>query len=355
MLLGLSFDNSNPYSSLLEEIFNIIDSRRIQQIISSYGIKPLDKFNFTLKVIFISQFFNLKIPYVIDEINKKPEVKSFFNVKCILSVSQVTELIGRFSADIIEKTMNTILRYLNKNNRVKYHTYLIDATPLDVDYNFSSKKISKKELEKKDPKWGHGTSIGYYIGFKGTFVLDYRTMMPVLFIIHQGSPHDSLIFPEILEQMKKHHLLHHNDKILADRGYYSYENYEIGLKKYHIQPLILTKSNFNIEKLNNALTCPLEYFRQNKKDRQNKKKFIQLISSFCKNIINRKRIKYVRSHIEDFFKFLKEGLNLKHLHKYTTESVKKTTILTVLLAALIINQGYKTKTDLQRLSEGQII
>ena len=95
-------------------------------------------------------------------------------------------------------------------------------------------------------------------------------------------------------------------KILADRGYYSYENYEISLKKYHIQPLIPTKSNFNIEKPNNALTCPLEYFRQNKKDKKNKNKFIKLTNSFCKNIIKRKRIKYIRSHIEDFFKFLKE-------------------------------------------------
>ena len=323
MLLGLNFDKSNPYSNLLEEIFNIIDSRRIQQIIASNGIKPLDKFNFSLKVFFISQFFNLKISYILDEINMKPEVKSFFNVKTVLSVSQVTELIGRFSAETIEKTMNTILNYLNKNNRVKVHTYLLDATHLDVDYNFNSKKISKKNLENKDPKWGHGTSIGFYIVFKGTFVLDYNTMMPVLFIIHPGSPHDSQIFPEVLEQMKKHHLLHHNDKILADRGYYSYENYEIGLKKYHIQPLILTKSNFNIEKLNSALTCPLEYFRENKKDKENKTKFIKLSNSFCKNIIKRKRIKYVRSHIEDFFKFLKEGLNLKHFLNIQQNLLKK--------------------------------
>jgi len=57
MLLGLNFDNYNPYSNLLEEIFNIIDSRRIQQIIASNGIKPLDKFNFSLKIFIISQFF----------------------------------------------------------------------------------------------------------------------------------------------------------------------------------------------------------------------------------------------------------------------------------------------------------
>jgi hypothetical protein len=144
MLLGLNFDNSNSYSNLLEEIFNIIDSRRIQQIIASNGIKPLDKFNFSLKAFFISQSFDLKISYIIDEINKKPEVKSFFNVKTVLTVSQVTELIGRFSAEIIEKTMNSILSYLNRNNRVKSHTYLLDATPLDVDYNFDSKRIKGK-------------------------------------------------------------------------------------------------------------------------------------------------------------------------------------------------------------------
>ncbi|WP_323737530.1 hypothetical protein PXD04_11495 (plasmid) [Methanosphaera sp. ISO3-F5] len=67
----------------------------------------------------------------------------------MLSVSQVTELIGRFSAQTIEKTINTILRYLNRNNRVQSHTYLLDATPLDVDYNFDSKKISKKNLKIK--------------------------------------------------------------------------------------------------------------------------------------------------------------------------------------------------------------
>lgn len=78
MLLGLNFDISNPYTNLLEEIFNIIDSRRIQQIIASNGIKPLYKFNFTLKVIFISQFFDLKVSYIIDEINREPEVRSFF-------------------------------------------------------------------------------------------------------------------------------------------------------------------------------------------------------------------------------------------------------------------------------------
>ena len=40
--------------------------------------------------------------------------------------------------------MNSILNYLNRNNRIKSHTYLLDATPLNVDYNFNSKRIKGK-------------------------------------------------------------------------------------------------------------------------------------------------------------------------------------------------------------------
>ena len=53
------------------------------------------------------------------------------------------------------------------------------------------------------------------------------------------------------------------------------------VKKYNIQPLNLTKSNFNIEKLNKPLTCPLEYF-QTKRDKDNKSKFIKLAIPFVK-------------------------------------------------------------------------
>lgn len=32
--------------------------------------------------------------------------------------------------------------------------------PLDINYNFDSKKISKKNLENKDSKWGLGQVLG---------------------------------------------------------------------------------------------------------------------------------------------------------------------------------------------------
>ena len=51
------------------------------------------------------------------------------------------------------------------------------------------------------------------------------------------------------------------------------------------------------------------------------------------------------------FKLLKQGLNMKPIHKYTPKSVKKTVYLNVFLGSLIISRGFYSKTAIQQLSE----
>ena len=63
------------------------------------------------------------------------------------------------------------------------------------------------------------------------------------------------------------------------------------------------------------------------------------------------KFKPIRGKIEDFFKLLKQGLNLRQIHKYTPKSVAKTVYLNVFLGALIISQGFYSKTAIQQLSE----
>lgn len=46
-----------------------------------------------------------------------------------------------------------ILEEFNKKNRVQSDTYLLYATPLEVDYNFVSNKISKKNQKIKIQNW----------------------------------------------------------------------------------------------------------------------------------------------------------------------------------------------------------
>ena len=64
-----------------------------------------------------------------------------------------------------------------------------------------------------------------------------------------------------------------------------------------------------------------------------------------------KNFKGIRSKIEDFNKILKQALSLRRIHHYTKESIRKKTYLNVLLAGLITLCGFKTKKEIQRLTE----
>ncbi|BDZ69291.1 hypothetical protein GCM10025860_27390 [Methanobacterium ferruginis] len=194
-------------------------------------------------------------------------------------------------------------------------------------------------------------SYGFYIGFKATIVIEYKSAMPVAILIHSGAPHDTKIFTEIMENLKKRRIIRKGDSIIFDKGYYKYENYQIGISKYKIVPLIFPKDNFNIRKLDDKLTYPLRVFKDKKTETKVKKVYNALKRILFHKIKNWKEYKPIRGKIEDFFKLCKSGLSLKKLHKYTPESAKKTTILTVLLAGLITTQGYNSKTALQKLSE----
>ena len=62
--------------------------------------------------------------------------------------------------------------------RVK-RIFIVDATPIDLDYNTNRKHRLKKELEKQNLKWSYSSSYGFYIGFKATVVIEHQSAMPV--------------------------------------------------------------------------------------------------------------------------------------------------------------------------------
>ena len=223
----------------------------------------------------------------------------------------------------------------------------------DSDINFRSKKVTKNSIKDKDYKWAWGTALGWYLGFKITLVLDYDTKMPVLFLLSSGSPHDTKMVPLILKELKRRKLISTGDKILFDRGYYSYYNYKIALKTYKIIPLILVKGKLNMKKMNSIFSYPLDYFYNKKDTTKLKREYKMLVNELMANLSNRKVIKYKRSIIEDYFKFIKEGLGFKHLHKYTFDSMHKATSLIVLLSGIIIHSCVNTKNDFQMLSESK--
>ncbi|MDP3066487.1 MAG: transposase [Methanobacteriaceae archaeon] len=95
-----------------------------------------------------------------------------------------------------------------------------------------------------------------------TLAIDYKTRKPLAFLIHEGSPHDSKIHTEILEELRKRRLMHHGDTIIMVKGYY--RNYQLGVSRYQIIPLIFPKSNFKLKRALNSVSYPIQIFRNSK-------------------------------------------------------------------------------------------
>ena len=127
----------------------------------------------------------------------------------ILTAQEVYEVISSCNKENLQNVVNSILKKLNKKNKSHNGTFIIDATPGDVDVNFGSKKVTKKSLENKEYKWAWGTAWGWYLGFKITFILDYEILMPVLLFLSSESPNDTKMVPIILKELKRRKIISH--------------------------------------------------------------------------------------------------------------------------------------------------
>ena len=267
----LNLDIKDPNYTLLKEIFKVIDSRKSEEILASYGFKNIKKHIFTYKIVFICMFFGLDVKFVLNELESKNKLCKFFNISEILSANQVYKYLSIENPDLMLKALNSILNSVNKTKRRGKKTFIVDATPVDLDFNFKRNKKSKKDLEKINLKWSYSSSKGFYIGFKTTVVLDYQNMKPVAILIHSGAPNDTKLFNEILQNLQKRRIIKKWDILIFDKGYYSYTNYQLGISKYKIVPFIFPKDNFKPQKLKDQLSYPLNVFKVKKQNKTSKK------------------------------------------------------------------------------------
>ena len=69
--------------------------------------------------------------------------------------------------------MNALNRILNSINRVKRRgkkTFIVDATPVDLDFNFQNKK-TKEHLQNLNLKWSYSYSKGFILDLKQLLAL----------------------------------------------------------------------------------------------------------------------------------------------------------------------------------------
>ena len=141
--------------------------------------------------------------FVVHELKRDKRLRKFFEISDVPNALQISEFLSRFKSDKYVKIVNSILINTKPLKRRGKLTFIVDATPVDLDYNVKRKHRSKKHLQKQDLKWSYSSSYGFYIGFKATIVIEQKSAMPVAIIIHSGAPHDSRIFSEIMEKPTK--------------------------------------------------------------------------------------------------------------------------------------------------------
>ena len=356
MLPSLNYDSKDPKYTLLAEIFNIIDSKKARNILSRNGVNNRQMMAYSIKILFMAMYFDYNVSNIIKELNRTSKLRKFagFNGE-IPTAEQVYEYFSRYSAEQYCNIINSMFNMLNKPNRGKYNQFIADATPSACDFNNDKHFIPKEHLEKLNLKWSYSTTKGSFIGFKLTVVINKATLSPVSVLIHSGAPNDAKIFDEVLKELCRRRIIKDKDIILFDRGYFAYKNYQIGINKYKIIPVIFPKSIFSIDKLKGQMSYPMEVYFNNKRSKELKEKINSMSTILFEKLKNWKDLKPIRGLIEDFFKVAKDAFGLGEFQSYTIESMSRKIYLCLLLTALIINQGFDTKTKLQKLAEGNII
>ncbi|WP_067089787.1 transposase, partial [Methanobrevibacter curvatus] len=260
-----------------------------------------------LKIVLLSSFFELFVSDTFNQVKNSDKLKKFLNIDELISLKQIREIYSREDA---EKYLELTLKSLNKlqfKKIRKIKTILLDSTPLLLDLKFNGRYISTQTCLDKDYKRGYSTSKGHYAGFQMTIAIDHDSLKPLAILIHPGSPHDTKMFDEILFELQRRRILREGQLILADIGFYSANNYLIGVNKYKIVPLIFAKKKPTIEVLKDKITNPLDYF-----DFENKAGEIYeyLREKLFEILPNWKDFRRPRWKIEKVFEFLKINLEL---------------------------------------------
>ena len=102
------------------------------------------------------------------------------------------------------------------------------------------------------------------------------------------------------------------------------------------------------------MSYPLTIYKNEDEIAENKKLIEHLERLLLIKLENWKEYKPIRGIIEDFFKAAKGAFGLGKFHSYTDKSMYKNIYLCLLLTAIVVQCGFKTKTQLQQLAEGKM-
>ena len=296
-------------------------------------------------------YFCLEISYVVRELEEKKILREFMRIRSVPSEDEVYSIMSSFDPDQFINFVIVLLNNVCSRRKRGLNQIIIDSTDINLDFNWFKRKISKKMLENRDFKWGHSNHRGYFIGMKLSLALEYPSLKPLAFIINEANVSEYTVYPQILEDLNRRKKIRAGDILYFDKGYYSYDNYVIGIAKYKIVPVIFPRINCNYNKLFDMLSYPLNIFDSKRNTNEEKKIYKRLVTKFKSLMENWGGLKPIRSLIEDVFKLAKKACNMENLHRYTMRSVKKYCSLAVFLTGAVIAFSINDTKMLQRLAE----
>jgi len=347
----LIVDPKDPKWFLLQQILALVSSRRTKQECSKRGINPVGSAEESIKIVLVAMFFSVDCAFVVQEMQDRRKLRRFMGIMEVPSIDTIYRFLSKCDEIQFVSLISGILNSCRTPRRKRgITTFLIDATAVALDLNWIRKTYSKAQLKKREFKWGYSPSHGHYIGYKLTLVIEYPALHPVCILLHPGSPHDSVLYKEVMSELKRRRITRIGDLVVFDKGYYSYDNYVRGIFEFNVVPLIFSKKNFSLNKLQKKLNYPIWIFGRSD-TRQLMYRFRSLAIRLINHLRDVTQFMEKRSLIEDVFKAAKNAFSLRKIHKYTTRSVTKTVCFNVLLLGLVISLGFDKKVDLQRLSE----
>jgi hypothetical protein len=140
MNVPLIIDEKEPKWVLLGKILDSITSRRVEQELAKQGITPVNLAGAMDKIVLIAMFFSLDITYVVIELHKRRELRSFAKLEEIPEVAEIYRVLGRFSEkQFVDGFLGILSSICVKKGRRR--ALIVDSNDVSLDLNWFKRKI----------------------------------------------------------------------------------------------------------------------------------------------------------------------------------------------------------------------
>lgn len=346
MEIPLIPDLCNPKWLIVQEILKSIGSAHAKKVASRLNVPDVKVFLDCIKILVLSDTFELDYSYVISEIQTNKSLKSFMELKYVPEIDYLYKYISKLDSNCISTFFRNIFKVTPNNHRKDRKYVIIDTTAIPIDINIWRKRFDIGRGKKYI--WSYSSSAGYYVGYKLILAIDAMTFEILGFEIYQGSPNDAKLLEKFVENLCKSRKLRMGDFVICDRGFTSMQNYHILISRFLLIPMIFARKNTDLKRILATLTPPLDIWN-------GRPYLLNIWKKIVKEFIQIAEIwpvfKEIRSNIELFFNVAKNCVRLNKVHQFTKESVLKKVIRAFHLTSELITTAKLFNIGVRELAE----